>query len=543
MKHTLLVCLLGYAFTAAAQRDTVIETGTASYVSSQNVYVKFESTEYINRGDTLFLSKDGNWQPALWVKDKSSTSCVCGSLLPEKVKVGDAFFARTLVDKKREKEKAKPAKTGRPLPSIQRDSTVQTAPGTVIPPSEDKDEPQFKQKVRGRISAASYSSFSGAEDSHRLRYTLTYQGNNLKNSRFSTDNYISFRHTVGEWQEVRDHFNDALKIYSLSVKYDFDKQSSITLGRKINQRISSMGAIDGLQVEKGWNRFFAGAIAGSRPDFRDYRFNVNLLQAGAYLGYGSRKKNKFQESTLAFVEQRNHASIDRRFVYFQHSNTLWNNLSLFASFEIDLYQLVDSVASNRPSLTNLLLTARYKASKNLSLSLSYDNRKNIIYYESYKSFIEQLIENETRQGLRLGINYRLTKTVTLGTNFSWRFQKSDPNLSKNLNAYLNFNRVPWLKTPISLSANLLSTPYVDSKMYGVRFTREIVRGKWNVELYGRWVNYNYKNYENRIEQKIAGASLSWNITRKLGFYIYYEGTYDKHNEPFNRFNTRLIQRF
>lgn len=535
-----IIPLLFWASLVFAQKETVTEQGAASYVSSQNVYVKFASTELIQKGDTLFTRIGDILTPALLVKDKSSTSCVCTPLGTAKSKVGDLFFSRSIVEKKPEKTKEE-KKNAR---IAARDSTLKTSPLVRVPIAGDKEDgPEFKEKIKGRISAASYSNFYGDEVTHRMRYTLTFQGNNLHNSRFSTDCYISFRHTLGEWGAVKDNLGDALKVYALSVKYDFDKTSNIAIGRKINYRISSMGAIDGVQYEKGFGHFIVGAIGGWRPDYADYGFNPHLFQAGAYIGHIGGKSKLNEETTLAFVEQRNQAKVDRRFVYFQHSNNLSKSLNMFVSFETDIYQYVNNEVTHTPSLTNLLLSLRYKATSKLNFSLSYDNRKNIIYYESYKSYIDQLIDNETRQGLRFGANYRFTKLVTAGFNASWRFQKSDINLSKNINAYLNFNRIPWSKVTASLSANLLQTHYLDSKVYGVRLSREIVRNKLQGEIYYRWVDYQYKNYEYKIQQQTGGIDLSWNLTRKLAFYLYYEGTFDNKNKPFNRINTRIIQRF
>lgn len=522
------------------QNTQPFEKGTVSFVSSQNVYVKFSATENINKGDTLYLKEADKLKPALLVKEKSSSSCVCSSFLPEKVKIGTEFYARVQVKKEPEKQKDRKAKD---RPVVSQDSSLKPPPVVISPQQEDKDEISFKQKSKGRISAATYSNFSGSEQTHRLRYTFMYQGNNLGNSRFSTEQYITFRHTVGAWSDVTENLNNALKVYSLSVKYDLDKYSNITIGRKINQRISSMGAIDGLQIEKGTKNFLVGAIIGSRPDYADYRLNLNLLQAGVYVGHVNRNPQNRRETTFGVIEQRNHAKTDRRFAYFQHSNNLTKNLSMFGSMEADLYQVVDSVVTNAMSITNILFTLRYKVSKQISLSGGYDNRKNIIYYESYKNYIDQLIDDETRQGLRLGGTYRISKRINWGVNGSWRFQKSNFNLSKNLNTYLNFNRLPWIQSSLALSFNWLQTTYLTSKMYGARLNQEIIRGKLNGELYYRMVDYDYGNAESNIMQNIAGIDFSWNITRTLGLYLYYEGTYTASRSTFHRVNARVIQRF
>lgn len=525
-----------------AQTAVVWEEGAASYVSSLNVYVKFSSTESINKGDTLFTYNGTAHLPALVVKDKSSTSCVCTALLKEKVKAGDKFYfpAKT----KKENPEPKPTKTAAPKAAVAvTDSNgIQPPPVVRTPVAEDK-EPEYRQRSKGRVSVASYSTINGGETSHRMRYTFTHQGENIGNSRFSTDAYVAFRHTIGQWEAVKSNFSDALKVYAFSLRYRLDQHSWISVGRRINNRISSMGAIDGLQMEKRFGKMYTGAILGSRPDFSDFSINLNLQQAGAYVGWSGQKDAKQHESTLALIEQRNHFITDRRFVYFQHSNTLFENLSLFSSFEVDLYQKIAEKAETKVSLTNLLLSLRYRINRNLSLSAAYDNRRNVIFYESYKNYIDQLIDNETRQGLRFGANWRVHKFINLGVNSSWRFQSDGANASENLNAYLNFSQIPRLKMNLSISANLLKTNYLNSSIFGARLGKSLAKGRLNTEVYYRNVGYNYAIYENQIRQHICGADFSWNITRKTGLYLYYEGTFGSGNAGFTRVNSRIIQRF
>lgn len=531
--------LLPFSVFMVAQQETILIKGAVSYVSSLSVYVKFPSTEGINKGDTLYTQKEGLLAPCLVVKDKSSTSCVCNSLLTEKSKVGETFFARIP-----QKEAPRPVEEKKDtLQKIARDSVPPQKELVITPEQEEKPEKEIKQRIKGRVSAASYSNFYGDETTHRMRYAFILQGNHIGDSKFSTEAYLTFRHTIGEWEEVQENFNNALKVYSLAVRYDFDEYSNITLGRKINQRISSMGAIDGVQAEKGFGNFLVGAIAGSRPNYADYSFDPKLLQAGAYIGHFSNKHNKFNQSTLAFVEQRNGGNTDRRFVYFQHSNTLLKDLNFFSSMEMDLYENINNEVKNGLSLTNLYASLRYRLSKKISLTVSYDNRRNIIYYESYKNYIDQLIDDETRQGLRFGINYRPSKWLTWGANANWRFQKNNSNLSKNLNSYLNFSRIPWIKTYASLSVNLLQTNYLDSKMFGLRMNRDFAKGKLNAELYGRWVSYDYKYADYSIQQKIGGASLALTLPHLPALYLYYEGAFDNTNKTLHRVNTKLIQRF
>jgi len=80
-------CLMGQN-----QQGTV--DGTISYITSQNVYVKFISTANIRAGDTLYVQKGDVLIPALKVTDLSSISCVCIPLSDIPFKVSDKILAK-----------------------------------------------------------------------------------------------------------------------------------------------------------------------------------------------------------------------------------------------------------------------------------------------------------------------------------------------------------------------------------------------------------------------------------------------------------------
>lgn len=516
-----------------------IEKGTVSYVSSQNVYVKFASTKSINIGDTLFVKKGAEFIPALHVNNKSSVSCVCSKFIADTIRVTDEIFAKTMREEPKQEEKVKDG-------SDKEKSSVSDKSKQQSVRKEDDAVVRKKtiQKIRARLSAASYSTLSDRGDRTRMRYAFSMQGNNIQNSKFSTDVYVTFRHTLNEWDAVKANLNDALKIYSLAVKYDIDESSSVTLGRKINAKISSLGAVDGIQYERGiGGSFLAGVIAGARPDMLDYSINTNLVQAGLYIGQVSGKNKRPQQSTLGIIEQRNKSAVDRRFIYFQHSNDLLKNLNFFSSGEMDLYEKINNETRNKLSLTNLFVSLRYRFSKKFNASISYDNRRNIIYYESYKSYIDQLIDNETRQGFRAGMNFHPLAFIMWGINASWRFQKDNANESKNVNSYLNFNRIPVIKASFSLTANYLKTSYINSRIYGVKLMKDIFKGKVNGEVYYRKVNYYYEYYGYSTKQNIVGASLSWQIMRPLSLYAFCEQTLDSQNNNYLMINTKIMYRF
>ncbi len=70
------------------------EQGTISYITSQSVYVKFESTKNIAAGDTLYFKKENNLIPVLEVRNTSSISCVCTPISSHEFNVSDVVVTQ-----------------------------------------------------------------------------------------------------------------------------------------------------------------------------------------------------------------------------------------------------------------------------------------------------------------------------------------------------------------------------------------------------------------------------------------------------------------
>ncbi|MBK7132870.1 MAG: hypothetical protein IPH69_08670 [Bacteroidales bacterium] len=69
-----------FCFILSGQTGKISISGQVSFVSTQNIYVKFKSTDGITVGDTLFSQREGRLIPALIVRNLSTTSCVCAPL-------------------------------------------------------------------------------------------------------------------------------------------------------------------------------------------------------------------------------------------------------------------------------------------------------------------------------------------------------------------------------------------------------------------------------------------------------------------------------
>jgi hypothetical protein len=539
-QYSLLIIFLIFLADLNGQQGTDNVQGQVSFVSTKNVYVKFKSTTGISAGDTLFAKSNGKLNPVLIVDNLSSLSCVCSVIPPAKPAVADFVTAKV---------KSAGNDAGNVLPAVV--VTEAAVQGTNNIPATTKSESgKLKQHINGSISVNSYSDFSNtpADNSQRFRYTLSLNARNIADSKFSIESYVSFRHKLGDWEEVKNNIFNALKIFDLALIYDPNKTTKITLGRKINPKLSNIGAIDGLQMEKSFGNFSIGALAGTRPDYADYGFNPDLLQFGGYLGFNTRKQNSFSESSVAFMQQMNGSNIDRRFLYFQHSNSLVKNLYFIGTFEVDLYQLnVDTVNNTETATSNfdptgLYLSLRYRLSDKLSISGAYDARKNVMYYETYKTFMDRMLENEMRQGFRLQANYRFTRDLTFGVQTGYRFLKSDPHPSKNIYGYLTYSNIPGINSAITLSGTYSQSSYVNGLIYGANISHEFFSNKLQTSLGYHYVDYDLPESDLKEIQHIGEINLYWLLPAKMAFGINYEGTFEKQNK-FNRIYLQLRKRF
>jgi hypothetical protein len=543
-KYALLIWILLPILQLYGQGAKTLIEGKISYITTQNIYVKFEQAGIVQVGDTIFMRKEEKLLPLFIAESVSSTSCVGKPLGTSELKISDLVIAKSSKPEKQSNQKLNEA-AAIAINSNPQDSTKVHGSAEVSKP---EFKPEREQKISGRLSASSYSSFSNSSDlNQRFRYTFSLNADHISGSKFSTDTYIMFTHKLNHWADVQDNIYNALKIYSLSVNYDLNPKTHFLIGRNINPRIASVGAIDGLQAETSVKNFTFGAVIGSNPDYSDYSFNPKLFEYGAYLSHDFKNKTGQMVSSFAFLQQTNNGNTDRRFAYFQHENSLIKNLNLFASCELDLFTLTkkDSVLipTNKVSLTSLYLSLHYRFSRQFSVYVSYDARKNILYYETFKTYLDQLLDVATRQGYQFRVNYNPGKSVNAGISGGYRFQKNDPEPMLNANGFLTFPQVPGINASVSLSTNWMNTSYVDGMIYGIRVYRDIIPAKLSSGIFYRLVDYNYLNSSSSSGlQHMAELELSWQISRKFSLSANYDGTFDQSNK-YSSIYINLIKRF
>ena len=498
--------------------------GTVSFVTSSNVYVKFDSTEDIEIGKILKFSDTD----CLRVTDKSSTSVVCSIIDNCLIKKGDIVIYLLVSEENIETIIEPDEKEVIPIETVENDSIILNK------------EPIYSEKIRGRISVGSYNSFSNLrEDRHRIMTRFSMNADHISDSKFSLQSYLAYRNIITPSGSRYRGRTSVFNVYNLNLKYDASPSLSLTAGRKINSKASSTGAIDGLQVEKYFGNFYVGGIGGFRPDFSDYGFNSKLLQYGGYVGLETVSENFSSQTTLGAMEQTNSGSTDRRFVYFQHNSTIASKLNLFGSLELDIF----GKDNNDTRLTNLYLSTRYRFNKAVNIMVSYDSRKRIIYYETYESEIENILDDDlARQGIRARLNVRPFKMIWAGISYSNRFQSDDKNKSDNIYGYLTLTKIPKIGGRLNVSYNMNTNNYLTSNIYSIRHSRDLVKSKLYADFSFRQANYAYEDSNRDFIQDYYGIVLNYRISRTWQFSI--SGEYSQLNDDNNyRFYSRLIKRF
>lgn len=532
MRNLFAICLLLLiSSTVHAQKTGEEREGKVTFISTQNIYVEFTSTEGIVAGDTLWLKTDGKKVPAVLAGYISSKS-VAGNRAGEvKLEKGTILYAFPSVVKKEEVV------------------VVQEEPTPVITPEQKEKarvfKPVEKKNYRGRFSVSSYSDLSnltGVPGYQRWRYALSFSADKINGSALSFSSYTTFSYLTRDWAREGHDLGQKLKIYDLKLGYEIDSASSISAGRFINRNISNIGAVDGLLYERSFGRNWSGGVfAGSRPNTWDYGYNLKLFQTGLFVSFEDSLGAGTTENSVGFVNQTNDFKTDRRYIYLQHVSNPLKSLSLFASSEVDLYSEEAGVGKTKPDLTNFFLSARYSFSREYNVNLSYDIRKNVIYYETFRTFIDSVLFNETLQGLRLGFNTTAIKNFSISLRAGFRNMGSDKRSSNDFGASIFWMTVPYFEGSANANISFNRSNYVEGLNYGITYSRNITEEIYSSAGFRR-IDYTFPVNNIKLSQNILSLDLNYSFSKMFNLGFNYEGVFEDVT-TYSRFFVDLTSRF
>jgi len=536
--YKLMILLLIVSSLFAQEKKEKIE-GSVSFISSQHVYIKFDLTDGLSIGDTLFTIEKDKLNPSLIIKFISTKSVAAEKLLNISIEVNNRIIAfRRVLEKKQDvnvgDEKLIEIKT-----KIKDSTSINNANQPQVQKS-----PILSKNFYGRISIQSISSVdnqSNSNDLQRWRYSFSLSGDNVFQSKLSFSSYFYFSYNTKEWSTIKKDLTQNLRVYDLALKYEFTNNAFLWAGRHINPKVSNVGTLDGLQFETKISKFYLGTLVGSRPNFYDYSFDAKLFEYGFYTSRIDSIGTKQIENTISFFQQTNNKKTDRRYIYLQHTNNILPSTFLFFSSEIDLFKISNGLNQSTFDLTSMYLSARIDFSSKLSTSLSYDARKNIIYYETYKSFLDTYIDNEIRRGYSASIYYRPTNQIYISANYGYRSRKGDNLPSQNFGMNVSINQIPLLLLSGSLQLTRLTSSYSNGNQLGIRLTKSL-SDDVSITSDIRMIQYKFANNTQKLSQLISDFEISYQLPWKMYFSINYEGLfYDKISQ--SRFFIDLTKRF
>ena len=409
-----LILLTGLTAISALSREQMGEVrGEVKYVSALSVYIDIGEAVGLSEGDTVEVRRGEATISHLIISSTAAHSSSCspiGSI--RDIRIGD-----TVVGKVRTVEE--PAQTEGAGPRAAAGKKTRIKPNLLT----------------GRVSLGSLFSedFSNSglgfsEPTLNTRFRLK----NLAGKPLSLNFRQKVRH-VGR-QRSSNALPDAdrwiKRVVELALTFEAEgRPVRLSLGRFFPSRVRGIGCIDGGLVEyEVKDKISVGAVGGLRPDYFDTGFRTDEKMFGIFTSYemGQVKGRAFHLSASYLGSYRD-GEVNREFIYLEGNYSRGAKLSTYNSIEIDLNRgWKKSSGESLFQISGVYLSARYKLRDYLSITSSFDNRKNLRTLYN-RSVPDSLFDDAIRRGLRAGVSWKLSERIHATGNFGVRFREGVDN--------------------------------------------------------------------------------------------------------------------
>ena len=226
------VLILVFSFNMSSAKTFVSKKqGKISFITSQNIYLRFDNTDGIFVGDTAFFYKDKKYVPVMVIQFLSSGSCSGKKIGNINLKVGDEVFVWSKIDE---------TKTLTLENAGDEKDTNLIKDTTQLKIKRNKFFiPQHRSNFYGSFTANSFSGFANYANSVGTQswwYSLNLNAENIGGTPFYFTNYMNFTYLTSQWSNIKSNVFNNVKIYDLSIGYKVSK-FSIWLGRHMNNTI------------------------------------------------------------------------------------------------------------------------------------------------------------------------------------------------------------------------------------------------------------------------------------------------------------------
>ncbi len=164
--------------------------------------------------------------------------------------------------------------------------------------------------------------------------------------------------------------------------------------------------------------------------------------------------------------------------------------------------------------------------ENFHLSIAYDARKNVYYYETFKSLSDSVLENETRQGFRARTIIRPINNLIIGLQFGYRYSKTDVKPSRNYGGNISYTMLPLIESSLGFNFNKLVSNYVDGYVYSISLLKSLSAIRSDFSIGFRKTDYSFPNDSPNFDEKAILIDFSTNAFNPFSFSLSYEGVFE-----------------
>lgn len=414
------LCSAGLGFSAAA-RDFQVR-----YVSADHVYLDGGASDSLAQGDTLQVLRGNDPTGRITVEHASEHSAACRVITePRSIRVGDT--ARML-----DPRGTAMTASGPPDPVALANRSAITSPATPPPP-----EPQAPwADVAGNVSFQWYRFDSEGpsgvrHDQPTLRFNI--KARRLLGREMTFHAKGRARHDTrqrGDHSTAEEEWNS--RLYTFSLTYG-GAGAPVTwqIGRLLSNALAPTGPVDGVLIDGRLSPVIrAGAFGGTLPDVHGVVPGSEFHKYGIFVraSRGEFGLSRWSAVAAATAEYRG-STVSRQYVYHQADWQSGRRWSVYEGIEIDLNNgWRREGASAAVSLTNARVSLAYRPTDPMSVTVSYDNRRNFRTW-STRSVADSLFDTAFRNGLRANAHLKLGSGWSASGNVGRRHREGDNDVT------------------------------------------------------------------------------------------------------------------
>jgi hypothetical protein len=417
-------------------------TGLAkvTYVSGSSIYIDAGRESGLEIVQTLDLLRDGKVAMRLQIEDLSAKRSVCtlvdGDEMPE---VGDVVRI-PVADGSRSAAQDTGSSPGMPGPAPvsladQGRVLIESAEDQGIQGRSLVSGPRVKSTINGRVGMRYLMVQDRAIGGNRFSQPaldVRLDGNNLANGRFDVAVDIRSRRTYRTDSVVGTDTEDQTRVYRLAASiHDPRGRFRLIAGRQFSPSLASVSTFDGALASFNGNRVSTGLFAGTQPDPVTFGQSDQVKEYGAFVQVRNRPGTQTQWSvTTGGIGSYQNGTVNREYAYLQALLTS-QRVSLYATQEIDYNRDWKVLAGeDQVSPTSSYMHLGVRPTRGLSVSVGYDNRRNIRLYRDLIT-PETEFDDTFRRGYWGGFTQRIAKRFRVGLNA----KRSTSDLAGNADTY------------------------------------------------------------------------------------------------------------